>query len=300
MKTFSISEMEQYSLLKAHTIRTWERRYGILKSKRTTSNIRYYSLDDLAFLLDLSLLNHFGHKVSALASLDKQIIKQQLYSLPSDTAKKQHQINQLILYMFSYNIEDFELVLNSALFTWGIEPTIEEIILPFLERLELFSFEGHPAGDFHFIVTAIRKKLILGIEQASPREQVAKSVLLFLPRGEHFDLLLLYLNYQLKKAGLNILYLGANVLLRDLQEVMEKRKPHFAVSYVSPHKKDSIHKLSLCFVEDNGITLYIIAMGKFPGNYNLPFARIKFIDYRNVSKELLRLAYLSDRKKIST
>jgi hypothetical protein len=61
------------------------------------------------------------------------------------------------------------------------------------------------------VITIIHKKIILAIEQANPKILLASSALLFLPKGAYYDLLLLYLQYKLKKAGLNTLYLGTAI-----------------------------------------------------------------------------------------
>jgi DNA-binding transcriptional MerR regulator len=44
---FNIKDLENLSGIKAHTIRIWEKRYGLLQPNRTESNIRYYDLDNL-------------------------------------------------------------------------------------------------------------------------------------------------------------------------------------------------------------------------------------------------------------
>ena len=50
-RTFTISQLERISGIKAHTIRIWEKRYNILTPKRTDTNIRYYDEQDLKKLL---------------------------------------------------------------------------------------------------------------------------------------------------------------------------------------------------------------------------------------------------------
>ncbi len=44
LNRFSIRDLEEFSGVKAHTIRIWERRYGILEPDRTDTNIRTYGL----------------------------------------------------------------------------------------------------------------------------------------------------------------------------------------------------------------------------------------------------------------
>ncbi|MCK5171594.1 MAG: MerR family transcriptional regulator, partial [Bacteroidales bacterium] len=53
MARYSIKELENLSGIKAHTIRIWEKRYGILKPDRTDTNIRFYSDIELKRLLNI-------------------------------------------------------------------------------------------------------------------------------------------------------------------------------------------------------------------------------------------------------
>ncbi|MGB4930134.1 MAG: MerR family transcriptional regulator, partial [Chitinophagales bacterium] len=69
---YSIRDLESLSGIKAHTIRIWEHRYGILKAHRTETNIRYYSETELKYLMSLALLNRNGHKISKLAILSQE------------------------------------------------------------------------------------------------------------------------------------------------------------------------------------------------------------------------------------
>ncbi|HNW00255.1 MAG TPA: MerR family transcriptional regulator, partial [Chitinophagales bacterium] len=50
---YSIRELEHLSGIKAHTIRIWEQRYGILQAARTDTGIRYYSESELKYLMRL-------------------------------------------------------------------------------------------------------------------------------------------------------------------------------------------------------------------------------------------------------
>ena len=45
MSTYSIRDLERITSTRAHTIRIWEQRYGLLEPERTDTNIRYYNDD---------------------------------------------------------------------------------------------------------------------------------------------------------------------------------------------------------------------------------------------------------------
>ena len=66
---FTIKDLENFSGIKAHTIRIWEKRYNLLEPNRTESNIRYYDIYNLQKLLNVSFLNSNGLKISKIAEL---------------------------------------------------------------------------------------------------------------------------------------------------------------------------------------------------------------------------------------
>ena len=45
MSVYKIKDLEVLSGIKAHTIRIWEKRYGILNPERSESKIRVYNND---------------------------------------------------------------------------------------------------------------------------------------------------------------------------------------------------------------------------------------------------------------
>ena len=52
---YSIKDLENYTDIKAHTIRIWEQRYQLLTPKRTDTNRRYYGEEDFKKILNIDL-----------------------------------------------------------------------------------------------------------------------------------------------------------------------------------------------------------------------------------------------------
>lgn len=69
MAIYSIRDLEKLTGIKAHTIRIWEQRYGLVTPARTDTNIRYYTDENLRHLFNIALLNRNGHKISKLAQM---------------------------------------------------------------------------------------------------------------------------------------------------------------------------------------------------------------------------------------
>ena len=77
-KSFGIRDLENLSGIKAHTIRIWEKRYGLLNPERTETNIRTYSLQSLQKLLNVTLLYNNGYKISKIAEIPEDTINQRV------------------------------------------------------------------------------------------------------------------------------------------------------------------------------------------------------------------------------
>ena len=228
MNKFTIKDLENLSGIKAHTIRIWEQRYSFLKPSRTATNIRYYSNDDLKTILNISILNKYGYKISHINKMSVNDVQARVAELNLAGAPQERIVNELIQLMVDLDTTGFEKSIDKQIAAAGIEKTIIRIIFPFFERIGILWQTGHinPAQE-HLITNIIRQKLIVGIDQAKPLMKVKRSFLLFLPEREHHELGLLLVYYLLKRRGAEVFYIGANVPLKDAQFVAETKKTRF-------------------------------------------------------------------------
>jgi DNA-binding transcriptional MerR regulator len=226
MNAFTIKDLENLSGIKAHTIRIWEQRYKFLRPQRTATNIRYYSNDELKMVLNIALLNKYGFKISHIDKMEPSEIQQKILSLGDPVAVQERIINELVQEMVDMDMERFEAVLGKYINARGIEKAVLQIIFPFLEKIGILWQTGHinPAQE-HLVSNVIRNKLIYAIETTNSHIRIDKTFLLYLPEGEHHELGLLFMNYLLKSHGTKVVYLGANVPLGDLRQVISLRKP---------------------------------------------------------------------------
>jgi len=228
MTKFTIKDLENLSGIKAHTIRIWEQRYSFLKPSRTDTNIRYYSNDDLKAILNISILNKYGYKISHINKMSVNDVQARVAELNLAGAQQERIVNELIQVMVDLDISGFEKIIDKQIAANGIEKVILRIIFPFFERIGILWQTGHinPAQE-HLTTNIIRQKLIVGIDQAKPVLKIKRSFLLFLPEREHHELGLLLVYYLLKKRGAEVFYIGANVPLKDAQFVNDTKKPDF-------------------------------------------------------------------------
>src|SRR5215203_3550808 len=108
MGKYSIKELEQLSGIKAHTIRIWEKRHRIIDPSRTPTNIRYYSDEDLKKIINVSLLNNNGFKISRIAEMPTEELNRQVLQLGQEKNDVSIHIDQLIVAMIDMEEERFE------------------------------------------------------------------------------------------------------------------------------------------------------------------------------------------------
>jgi methanogenic corrinoid protein MtbC1 len=161
-------------------------------------------------------------------------MKERILSLTQSEAQLERIVNELIECMVDLRIEDFESVLDFQISSKGIEKTITQIIFPFLERIGILwvTSRVNPAQE-HLVTNIIRQKLIVGIEKTMPALQASTTALLFLPEGEHHELGILFMYYLLKSRGVKVLYLGANVPMRDVVYVADLKAPTFLYTHLT-------------------------------------------------------------------
>lgn len=237
--TYSIKDLETYSGIKAHTIRIWEQRYGILKAARTSTNIRYYTEDELRYLMSLALLNRKGYKISTLASMTQEEIMALIKDLSKSNEDYKIHIEALVEAAIAFNEIQFLQIFNNAEKQLGFEKTVMHIVFPFLEKLGIMWVAGNiMAAQEHFISHLVRQKLFCGIDSNNDKPKSdSKRFLLFLPNGEWHEISLLFLHYLLKVRHQKVTYLGPSVPLKEVLTVGERLNPDYFYTIITnvPH-----------------------------------------------------------------
>jgi len=236
MGKYSIKELERLSGIRAHTIRIWEKRHNLILPQRTPTNIRYYSDDDLKKIINVSVLNNNGVKISKIVNLTNDEISQQVAKLSETKDSIEIYIEQLILAMIDLEERQFDELLGKLALKYGFERTMLEIIYPFLEKVGILWLTDKvtPAQE-HFMSNLIRNKLIVAIESLPLAGPEAKKVILFLPENELHEIALLFYCYLCKKEGLRTYYLGQTVPYASLKSIYAEHTPHFIVGAFTTH-----------------------------------------------------------------
>jgi DNA-binding transcriptional MerR regulator len=232
---FSIKEVEALTGIKAHTLRIWEQRYAMIAPRRTETNIRYYDEQDLKKLLNVSLLNRNGYKISEIAEMSETAMKNAVLQLSQEKGDFENQMQALTLTMLELNEAAFDKLIATSILQMGLEKTMINVVFPFFRSIGIMWQTGsiNPAHE-HFITNIIRQKLIVAIDgQPINGDNWSKKFMLYLPEGEFHEIGLLFANYAIRVRGGKVIYLGSSVPFGDLKVVFDVYKPDYLFTVIT-------------------------------------------------------------------
>jgi DNA-binding transcriptional MerR regulator len=248
MDSFSIAELEQFSGIKAHTIRIWEQRYDALRPDRSEGNTRRYDGQQLRRLLNIVSLMNSDHKVSELCAMsDKrlyELVRSQSFQGTGADIPYEHFISQIIAAALEYNEALFDKMFSSAILRFGIRESYRKIVYQVLRRLGLmWSTDTLRPAHEHFITSLIRQKILTATDSL-PLPTSKDTWLLFLPPDEFHETGLLFANFLLRESGHRVIYLGADVPFESLKGAAQETSPNcflfFLVRKNSPEDDEEI------------------------------------------------------------
>ncbi|MBK8052159.1 MAG: MerR family transcriptional regulator [Saprospiraceae bacterium] len=271
MVAYSIKDLEHLSGVKAHTLRIWEKRYGIIKPCRTDTNIRYYNDRDLQNVLNISLLNRKGIKISKIAGMSSDSIKQKVAEVTEVDTAFEDQIDALMFSMFELDEVKFNIIIDYQIQSKGFEETMNDIVYPLLDKLSVMWVAGSVKGVHEtFVSNIIRKKTIVQIDKLSKNASFSDiRCLIYLPENDSHELSLLFLEYILLKSKAKVINLGTSTPLIDVLE----GKNIFKSSYIFTVFNDSF--------AESPLQPYINELAK-----NAPEQQIIISGFQTVSQDL--------------
>ena len=292
MSTYSIKDLEQLSGIKAHTLRIWEQRYNLLQPKRTDTNIRFYDDDDLKLILNVALLNDNGVKISKIASMSPNELREEVMKLTERSLTHDDQIHALTICMIEMDEELFDKILSTNILKLGFEQTMLNVIYPFMSKIGVLWQTGaiNPAQE-HFISNLVRQKLIVAIDGQIP-QQGGKKFLLFLPEGELHEISILFASYLIKSKGHKVIYLGQSTPNDDLLSVFKLHQPEYLLTVITTSPSSEYVQEYINALADRFASAQILVTGyqvlgqdlRFPENVS----QISYIrDIKDLLEELI-------------
>ncbi len=264
MGVYSIKDLENFTQIKAHTLRIWEQRYNLLAPERTDTNIRLYSDRDLKKILNINLLYNNGVKISKIAKLNEN----EIYRLANEILLTPEDDEASQVDFFINKIMDFDEnaivgALSDLVQSQGLERAFSDALIPVLKKIgELWQVDTINAAHEHFFSHIIRDYIIRNTNKAIDSGLVKGRVLLFLREGEFHELALVFYNYILRLKGYQTIYLGQSLPNEDIERSIQRIKPDYIfTSLIAKIERQEIEELMKIF--ENNIELKKVYMGGY-------------------------------------
>jgi DNA-binding transcriptional MerR regulator len=224
LNVYSIKDLENFSGIKAHTIRIWEKRYSILEPDRTDSNIRKYSESELKKILNVAFLNRNGLKISKIAALDEDQLTGRVMDVSSrnDDPDQEFQPGKLLMSALKFSEDQFIEALLPFIRRFGIEDAYINYLYPLLTKAGILWQTGSLSrAQEQFIRNTIKQIIILednNLKQVT--EKRSPDVVAMVNTSDNFsDNNFLFYKYILKKRGFNVIFTGGLLPASEINEI---------------------------------------------------------------------------------
>ena len=212
LNVFSIKDLENFSGIKAHTIRIWEKRYKILEPDRTDSNIRTYSEIELKKILNVAYLNRNGLKISKIARLQEDELFQRVMTVSSkhDNVHQDFQTGKILMSAIRFNEVLFKEALSPFIKHHGIEKAYCNYFYPLLDKARILWQTGSLSrAQEQFIRNTIKQILIIEDNLLKPfKGKALPSVAMINTSDNLTDNNFLFYKYALRKRGFDVIFTG--------------------------------------------------------------------------------------------
>ena len=220
-RTYSIRDLENFCGIKAHTIRMWEKRYGILTPERSDSNIRYYTEDELKKLIIVSLLNRNGMKISRIAQLSDSELLHEVLKTGNNEANGNGYFDpgELILSAMRFSEAEFRDKLSHYIREEGLTEAYLHVLYPLmLKARALWLTDCISKPHEQFIRHVISTILISGeMTLDNPLNGESAAIINIDETASVPDLL--FLKYLMRLKGYDVIYTEDTLSVDDIRNI---------------------------------------------------------------------------------
>ncbi len=247
---YTIKEAAARSGVGAPLIRAWERRYGVVRPTRTAAGYRLYDDATIGVLVAMRSLTDSGWTaseaaraiaagevdVAALATTGTAVAGG---SDPIGAGHRDRLIARFVTAAESNSAADTEATLDEILASGSFESVVDDVLLPAAAALGDAWAAGRlsVAGE-HAASQAVERRLAAAFQAAGAPGPV--SAVVGLPPGSRHELGALAFAAALRRRGVGVLYLGADVTVDGWVDALARTRARAAViGVVTPDDRAS-------------------------------------------------------------
>ncbi len=246
---FNLKVVLKETGLAADTLRAWERRYGLPAPQRTPGGHRLYSERDIHILKWLIARQKEGLSISRAVDLWNEQTAQGLDPLSASDQAAESSLSwhpaisgllkadlsletiraQWLSACMSFNESVAEQVVNQAFSVYPVETVCLEVFQKGLAEMGNLWYEDRASVQQEHFASALAMRRLDALLTASPSPIRQQSVIIGCPADEWHAFMPLLLTLLLRRRGLPVIYLGANVPNDKFAETADSLHAHLVV-----------------------------------------------------------------------
>ena len=217
--SYTIKKLARASGVNTNTIRSWERRYGILNPHRSSNGYRAYSEQDMDRLCLIARLVENGHSISRLAGLtgaELEALAGQ-WAPPREDAGISNELRAVLEACIGRgDLENFRMQIDRALVNLAPEVVLEDVVAPTLRKIgEMWADGRIDVGLEHVLSSIVRQHLLAFV--AMLRTSGSGPAIVFTTlSGERHEIGALMAMYLAASNGFACTYLGPDTPPADI------------------------------------------------------------------------------------
>jgi DNA-binding transcriptional MerR regulator len=235
--TFNLKVVIKETGIAADTLRAWERRYGLPLPKRTPGGHRLYSQRDIETIKWLMAKQHEGLSISRAVDMWNELTESgqdplpapitQIASIPGPNldAIRQGWLEASL----NFDENTAEQVLNQAFAVYPLETVCTEVLQRALNEIGEMWYRGEATVQQEHFTSALAQRRLDTMIAAAPPPTRPYSILIGCTPGEQHIFVPLLLTLLLRRRGLKVVYLGANVPIQRFNETLQSIRPHLVI-----------------------------------------------------------------------
>jgi DNA-binding transcriptional MerR regulator/methylmalonyl-CoA mutase cobalamin-binding subunit len=244
--TFNLGAILQETGIKADTLRAWERRYGLPQPQRSAGGHRLYSRRDIEIVKWLMARQEERLSISQAVKLWKNLVSEGQdplrmpqyaehdVAVPAAAPAAGETITDFMEAWVSackaYDESQAEMILSQAFALYPPEVVCFQVVLSGMEHIGEEWYRGTVRVQQEHFASQLATRRLEALVAAAPSPTRNVRLMVAAPPGEEHDLVLLLAELLLRRRGLDVIYLGRNVPLADLEVMIAKTRPALVIS----------------------------------------------------------------------
>ncbi len=227
---YNIKAVSKMLGIQAGTLRAWERRYQMVAPKRNESGHRLYTEEHVRVLRWLQDKVNKGFTISqAVTLLENNEVEEKEGLLLVQTGGDQSSAmaDKLLQSLLAFDEKTAHEIINQAFSLFTVDKVMVDILGTLLVKIgDLWENSKITTAHEHFASSILRSRIGMILHSFPHNPMMPKAIAVCGP-GEWHELGLLIYTLFLRRKGFEVIYLGASIAEKDIDEVIQIVKPKF-------------------------------------------------------------------------